>query len=611
MGSAGRCRGGGGLPCGVRAGEYVWTGAQDACWTNAANWTVDGAVAANPPGWVLATTSGGVLTTNGTPADVAVFGACASGRTTINLDGQWKIDSVVFTNGAPAYTLGTSVGDKAQFLMLGLKARIAVAEAVTADQTIQVLSSTYDRSVNGGAYTVSLYNNSPSARLVYNRVDRIEGGGVPYYYLHGVGTIHQNGPWAFDRGSGFYLYLTGRFILGEPAKTQGSRVWSYFSEAVPALGGAPRIIEIPAGCYMNTTGGSWSDKIVTANENTHIVGGGTILARNHYNSSKLSPEFGGNFEVAAGKVLEVDAAIRPTDGGVTWEFPGSIGLFGSGTLLLHGTNTCVGAVRLHGNGTLAVTRVGAAGCAAEESCLGTGSEVRFHSNGTLRYVGETADATDRAFTTTNATAALTITFANGGSGAFTLSSHQRMLLANVNGATLRLNAETAPIVFNGTFEEGQAWRMQVAGAAGVSFPVEPGVPVDLADGARLDVPADAVIPSTISLLGDATCVVAANRNLTLARLPQVPGGRALDFIIPEDSSVTLAGRPNLRLDNVTINGEAAQTDDTGRIVRAGAVATTVWTSVEVGGEWSAAANWQNGRKPGTMDNVFIANDEVG
>ncbi|MBO7685122.1 MAG: hypothetical protein J6V72_01980, partial [Kiritimatiellae bacterium] len=36
----------------VAADEYVWTGAADGFWTNAANWTVSGAVATQPPGQV-------------------------------------------------------------------------------------------------------------------------------------------------------------------------------------------------------------------------------------------------------------------------------------------------------------------------------------------------------------------------------------------------------------------------------------------------------------------------------------------------------------------------------------------------------------------------------
>ena len=35
----------------LTAGTYTWTGAQDACWTNAANWTVGGAVATASSAW--------------------------------------------------------------------------------------------------------------------------------------------------------------------------------------------------------------------------------------------------------------------------------------------------------------------------------------------------------------------------------------------------------------------------------------------------------------------------------------------------------------------------------------------------------------------------------
>ena len=35
----------------VSADTWTWTGAQDNCWTNPANWTVGGSVPATPPGW--------------------------------------------------------------------------------------------------------------------------------------------------------------------------------------------------------------------------------------------------------------------------------------------------------------------------------------------------------------------------------------------------------------------------------------------------------------------------------------------------------------------------------------------------------------------------------
>ena len=86
----------------------VWTGAEDSYWTNAANWTVNGAVATRCPGTVSNVVDG-VFTAELPTPDVAVFdGTCTSGRTTINLEGLYSISYVTVTGAtAPKYTFGT------------------------------------------------------------------------------------------------------------------------------------------------------------------------------------------------------------------------------------------------------------------------------------------------------------------------------------------------------------------------------------------------------------------------------------------------------------------------------------------------------------------------
>ncbi|MDY5597509.1 MAG: hypothetical protein SPG40_08470, partial [Kiritimatiellia bacterium] len=81
--------------------EYIWTGAQDAYWTNAANWTVGGVAPSDVPGRYL--TPGGEVTNLDA---VAVFDATGGDRATVWLDGHLCVSSVVFRAGAPVYTLG-------------------------------------------------------------------------------------------------------------------------------------------------------------------------------------------------------------------------------------------------------------------------------------------------------------------------------------------------------------------------------------------------------------------------------------------------------------------------------------------------------------------------
>ena len=94
-----------GTTMGLLADTWVWTGAQDAFWTNAANWTVGGVVATVPPGRYLA--SDGTLTGVGDAS--AEFPALAEGRpTTIDLSGAWDVRNLTVKGGAPRYTFGTA-----------------------------------------------------------------------------------------------------------------------------------------------------------------------------------------------------------------------------------------------------------------------------------------------------------------------------------------------------------------------------------------------------------------------------------------------------------------------------------------------------------------------
>ena len=86
--------------------EYVWTGAQDAYWTNAANWTVGGAVATDAPGVRFTTKDWQTFTNLNATAS---FGAVEEGKpTTIDLDGLFFVSNLVVKAGAPKYTFGTA-----------------------------------------------------------------------------------------------------------------------------------------------------------------------------------------------------------------------------------------------------------------------------------------------------------------------------------------------------------------------------------------------------------------------------------------------------------------------------------------------------------------------
>ena len=151
----------------LMAGEtFTWTGAEDAYWTNAANWTVGGATATRCPGvvWDVNATDGSVP---GQPSnDSAVFSG-ASENTVVNLAGLYSVQNVRFTGAdLPKYVLGTGEGD--QFLPFETNGSFRVETEVPAAScpevdAVTVAFANYDKNWWSGASVgkiVYFYNYS-------------------------------------------------------------------------------------------------------------------------------------------------------------------------------------------------------------------------------------------------------------------------------------------------------------------------------------------------------------------------------------------------------------------------------------------------------------------
>ena len=146
------------------AAEYVWTGAADGYWTNAANWTVSGAVATQPPGQVDLPDG----TVGGDLGDTAVFSQ-ASANTTINLAGHHSIFHVTVTGAqTPVYTFGTS---DAQILRFEFEGILLVDASVV---NMPLLTCGLGIVTDGmkTAFNVRFENNA-SETLVLNKVGYI------------------------------------------------------------------------------------------------------------------------------------------------------------------------------------------------------------------------------------------------------------------------------------------------------------------------------------------------------------------------------------------------------------------------------------------------------
>ena len=108
----------------------TWTGAADNYWTNAANWLVEGVVPERCPG-VVSNEVGGAFAPALPSGDIAVFdGTCANGRTAIDLDGLYSVQSVQVSGAnCPKYVFGVS---PAQMLPLETNGVLSVDATVPA-----------------------------------------------------------------------------------------------------------------------------------------------------------------------------------------------------------------------------------------------------------------------------------------------------------------------------------------------------------------------------------------------------------------------------------------------------------------------------------------------
>lgn len=582
-----------GLGLAANAASYVWTGAANDGnkWVTKENWTVGGDPATSIPG-----SASGDSVTFPDLEDVE------GGAVVIDLAGMAKIKTVTFNGMSTPYQLGT---DSTQYLKLESGATVQVSSGVGVDQKVLCFQT-----IAGGEITV---RNDSSAKFTFGDLRKVNNTGNPTYKFYGAGTIEMDGTTSFDQVSNFSFYNTGRFILGDKSTATGSRILQL---SIYSISGAKHEIEIPQGRYLNTTGGGWSSLIADVYENARIYGPGTILARYHFNCNTVrEQEYSGSFRVSSGKTLKIESFIKRSGSMTPWGGPG---LFGAGTLYLCSSNSLPGDARIHdAGGTLAVDKIGLKGCAIDESNLGTGVAIRFTQSGTLEYRGKTGETTDRDFVVSNASARVTMTLANAGGGTLVWQGQAKQMYsaAESQGANVRLNAKTAPIIFDGSFEEGKDWNLEIAGANVVRLTKDlgelyPNIPVVLVGG-TLELSNDVSFTSALqSSASGSKLKIAENCDRTLKSLPVVVDGSAsLDIVVPDSSSLSIEGKSLMRLaGNITVNGSAAKLDADGKVVVDTATySTKVWISSN-GGTWSVESNWENGEVPGEYDSVVITNE---
>jgi autotransporter-associated beta strand protein len=389
----------------VRAESGTWTGAEDAAWTNAANWS-----AATYPG--------------GVAGESAAFDG---GGGVIDLDGLLGIGNVSFT-GAAAFTLGAG-GANAQTLVLedggGLRLAAGAAAGVQVAAAVRL-------GADRGRAVYEILNDSPSQPLAFAGLvaGAATGGTADAKYL----TVGGTGPVTFggglDRGGASGLVLTN---ASSGALTLAG---DNMLRALIFTGEGNGAMDIGAGeLYLNNA----STLVLNAERDAVIGGAGTLRLSSSAGGGSSGFDYS-NIIVAEGKTLVIDTPVTGT-GGIEFNS-------GTGTLVLNGLNMFEAHVALNSSGTLSVSKLGNAG--STDSNLGKGSVIRAYATGTgarLLYTGagETSDRVIRL--------ERNFTLEHAGTGTLTFSSDLD-IRENTKTLTLQGGAEgtgvLAGAVSNGT-----------------------------------------------------------------------------------------------------------------------------------------------------------------
>jgi len=625
------------------ADVYHWTGAAlDGVWANSANWQ-EGEI---PGMWTNRTdnTFGGKL------GDTVIFGAQAEGApTTIDLQGQYAIDHLIVTNGAPAYIFGTA-DVAAQRLGFQTNSTLVVAADVVNDQTFVRPAVWNIDSGNTGAL-LTFRNDSSHAKLVYGKLDKTTNKEqYPYasVSLYGVGTIEIRGAPTFDQVTFLDIYSSGPVFFGNDGYN-GAR---YTTVSFKGLSGGTHEMEVPAGAFIGSKGGSWTwSDVLQFPGDTHIFGDGFVNITQPYNTPVEDTNASPRLRVWNGRRVVIDIGIGTKDGKSRDAIVYTEGA--SAELFLNGTNSLPSSIRLQGAGSVLARLIGSKNCAADETSVGRGDAIVYESTWSgqtekidniihVKSVTPTAapqskfyysgigETTDKDLVVSNIyTSAASVTLGNRGTGTLTWNGDAKQIDGSP-GATFTFDPQTAPIVFGGLFESGRTWNLAVKGASTVSFSqaqpafsgsatlsggvLELTSPAQLPNvtgftfaGGTLKLTESGAVTLNATFQSGASAIELVNGvELTLPALT-LPSGASLNIVAPEggSASVSVTGAtPGLLPSTITYNGDRAIIDDQGRIHPN----RSSWLSAQ-DGTWNTAEKWSNGVPTSDMTALVTASGE--
>lgn len=577
--------------------EYVWTGAQDAYWTNAANWTVGGAVATDAPGVRFTTKDWQTFTNLNATAS---FGTVAGGAPTmIDLDGLFFVSNLVVKAGAPKYTFGTA----GQYLGLAHEGGRFTVEKGAAAPTVaggygflwypgmkESKPDTYDtpdeaRFVNEseGELVLSNFGNTSP-----NTPSGIGGTWCRFIGLGGTGDIRIDS-WSKKRTSvALNLYPEGaqRLLLvgttADPKTDQLVRGIQVGGGRKATVVVVEKTLELGQGTEV-TTGKKKMPVVRVRDAGTRLTFTGDGVVGLHGMNQKSKPETFGKGFVPAGANIDAGAELIfacKVDGffgsnAVTQKSPQESFYFhrGAGTLSFTRTdNAFEGGIDLLSfdkNATLAFTDPGQMGPGA----------IRIGNAGRLLYTGTEALAFGKDLAITNKTVGVdyeptasvdaSATVEQGGAGALTVSS--KVDISGTGGtAVLTLaNSTAVAATWAGVLTDAAddstlalaktgsgAWTLTAKNSFTGGTTVKEGTlvlaaaaslaaPVTIKGGATFAPAKGADLTSPVTIEDGGTLFVAESQTLPFAlafsgtaKLLLAPG---IDMVIPADSTTVAEG----------------------------------------------------------------------
>lgn len=421
----------------VCADTFQWTGAQDAFWTNAANWTVEGAVATRCPGVAYLSVQNDRTTALLNDTDTAVFAGNFS-RTTINLKNLYSIKHIVISGfDTPQISFGAEKGQK---LPLAWKGSFTIEDTVryapTLPYGIYLGKGNNGNEIQGTEGTTTLIQNcaDPLHLMAYCGDTKLEGRSAwisslvafrgkgdlyfdcatdfqgtfnPNFYISG--TVYINASLNRVRSFKIREESSGRFVLGDEGYIPFSSddkpgIYVYRSGVTTFEGGG---MSFASGhvkvCDAYTL--SWG-----------CLSGGIVQFKNCQLTSKNGTSVTPNYGMTVG----VNDAMGEASNTGTFEF-------------LNDNENVSGPLEIVDGLTIKTAKIGAPG---DASPIGSGSEIWFARDGKLAYTGA-GETMSRSLVITNYKSSAEGTLSQQGTGVWCVTSP--ISVFSSNDATLTLH----------------------------------------------------------------------------------------------------------------------------------------------------------------------------